>query len=146
MGLHGSNSFSRIAEQDTGTYLCMINFDMVGKSGNENKDLIVLNSGSSKEWKNMLNISKGELKKVKRTPLAFGRSDHSPFYEIGLPVLFLHTGTHSDYHTPNDLPDKLNYEGMVHIYHFSINLINEIEKSREIPFRRIPLSRITTLF
>ena len=40
------------------------------------------------------------------------RSDHWPFLHRGVPALFFHTGLHPDYHTPNDRPDKINYDKM----------------------------------
>lgn len=40
------------------------------------------------------------------------RSDHWPFLVRGIPVLFLTTGFHPDYHTPADTADKLNYSKM----------------------------------
>lgn len=43
------------------------------------------------------------------------RSDQWPFLHHGVPALFIHTGLHPDYHTPEDLPDRLNYEKMTRI-------------------------------
>ena len=40
------------------------------------------------------------------------RSDHWPFLFHRVPALFVHTGLHPDYHTPNDEPDKLDYDKM----------------------------------
>jgi hypothetical protein len=39
-------------------------------------------------------------------------SDHYSFYSGGIPILFIHTGLHGDYHRPSDDPEKLNYDGM----------------------------------
>ncbi len=43
------------------------------------------------------------------------RSDHYNFARNGVPVLFFFTGTHEDYHGPNDEPDRLLYEKMSRI-------------------------------
>jgi S1-C subfamily serine protease len=47
-------------------------------------------------------------------------------------VLFLSTGAHSDYHTPADTPDKINYEGMMEVIDFvelvTVKLSNSPEK------------------
>jgi hypothetical protein len=40
------------------------------------------------------------------------RSDNWPFFDRGVPAILFHTGLHPDYHTPNDTPEKLNYEKM----------------------------------
>lgn len=37
------------------------------------------------------------------------RSDHVPYAERGVPALFFSTNLHSDYHTPRDEPDRINY-------------------------------------
>jgi hypothetical protein len=38
--------------------------------------------------------------------------DQYPFFQHGIPVLFLHSGLHDDYHSPKDTPDKINSDGM----------------------------------
>ena len=38
----------------------------------------------------------------------FGPSDHASFARAGIPVLFLFTGLHDDYHRPSDDVGKLN--------------------------------------
>lgn len=43
------------------------------------------------------------------------RSDHWPFLFNNIPALFIHTGLHPDYHTQEDLPEKLNYNKMVKV-------------------------------
>ncbi len=40
------------------------------------------------------------------------RSDNWPFLERGVPAILFHTGLHPDYHTPNDTPEKVNYDKM----------------------------------
>ena len=40
------------------------------------------------------------------------RSDNWPFLHRGVPAILFHTGLHPDYHTPNDTPEKINYDKM----------------------------------
>lgn len=40
------------------------------------------------------------------------RSDHWPFLNRGVPAVWIHTGLHPDYHTPNDDAERINYEKM----------------------------------
>jgi Zn-dependent M28 family amino/carboxypeptidase len=40
------------------------------------------------------------------------RSDHWPFLNNGVPAVWVHTGLHPDYHTPNDDADRINYPKM----------------------------------
>ena len=40
------------------------------------------------------------------------RSDHWPFLNNGVPAVWVHTGLHPDYHTPNDDAERINYPKM----------------------------------
>jgi hypothetical protein len=42
----------------------------------------------------------------------FARSDHYNFVKKDIPVLFFSSGIHTDYHTPGDVPEKLDYNKM----------------------------------
>lgn len=59
----------------------------------------------------------------------YGPSDHSSFYAKKVPVLFLWTGTHEDYHKPSDTADKINYEDEAHILSFVERIIRSIDAS-----------------
>jgi aminopeptidase YwaD len=59
----------------------------------------------------------------------YGPSDHSSFYRKKVPVLFLWTGTHEDYHKPSDTADKINYEDEAHILSFVERIIRSIDAS-----------------
>lgn len=43
------------------------------------------------------------------------RSDQWPFLQNGVPAVFVHTGLHPDYHTENDVPERINYDKMERI-------------------------------
>jgi hypothetical protein len=57
----------------------------------------------------------------------YGPSDHSSFYAKKVPVLFLWTGTHEDYHKPSDTADKINYEDESHILSFVTRIIRSVD-------------------
>ncbi|HEV2884028.1 MAG TPA: M20/M25/M40 family metallo-hydrolase [Pyrinomonadaceae bacterium] len=59
----------------------------------------------------------------------FGPSDHSSFYAKQIPVLFIWTGTHEDYHKPSDTADKINYEGEVQILRLVARIVNDIDQN-----------------
>ena len=40
-----------------------------------------------------------------------GPSDHASFYLQNIPVIYFSTGAHSDYHTPNDDSEFINFKG-----------------------------------
>jgi len=43
------------------------------------------------------------------------RSDHWPFLQSGVPAVWFHTGLHPDYHTPDDDPERIEYEKMTRV-------------------------------
>jgi hypothetical protein len=65
-------------------------------------------------------------------------SDHYGFYSKRIPVAYLTTGLHYDYHTPRDVSRKINYDGMVSIIKFSEDFINKSEEAGKITFRKVP--------
>ncbi len=58
-----------------------------------------------------------------------------------IPVLFLFTGTHSDYHKPSDDTDKINFTGLKHITQYVFNLANALAEAENIPFTKTKLSQ-----
>src|SRR5260370_11290325 len=63
----------------------------------------------------------------------YGSSDHSSFYAKQVPVLFVWTGTHNDYHKPSDTADKINYEGEALIVSFVARIVRDIDQSDKRP-------------
>src|SRR5207248_3623135 len=59
----------------------------------------------------------------------YGPSDHSSFYAKQVPVLFVWTGNHEDYHKPTDTADKLNYEGEARIISFVRDIAGALDAS-----------------
>jgi S1-C subfamily serine protease len=52
-----------------------------------------------------------------------GPSDHASFYRKDMPVLFMFTGSHSDYHKSTDDADKINYAGQAAIVRYVQNIV-----------------------
>ena len=50
-----------------------------------------------------------------------------------MPIAFLHTGSHPDYHTPNDTADRINYDGLQQIAKYVFELITEIADMEKTP-------------
>ncbi|MFH2095680.1 MAG: M28 family peptidase, partial [Bacteroidota bacterium] len=42
-------------------------------------------------------------------------SDHYPFYEKGIPVVYYNTGLHPQYHSPEDEVSRIDYSKMKRI-------------------------------
>jgi hypothetical protein len=86
-----------------------LNLDMVGRL---DKKLILQGVGSSGLWRGEIerrNVPVG-------LPITLQEDSYLPtdanvFYLRGVPILSAFTGSHSEYHTPRDTPEKLNYPG-----------------------------------
>jgi hypothetical protein len=90
--------------------VAMINMDMVGRM--RANHLTVNGGDSAKEWRELV-APACKAAKVECTigGSGYGPSDHMPFYRSGVPVLFLFTGNHRDYHTVTDDTEKINAAG-----------------------------------
>ena len=63
----------------------------------------------------------------------YGPSDHSSFYSKKVPVLFLFTGAHEDYHKPSDTADKINYEGEARVLSFAREIVYDLQAAERRP-------------
>jgi len=118
MGLVGSKYLSENAPIDLGQVQVMINLDMVGRL-KEDRQLQIGGVGTSPGLQALLeslNASYGFTLKFANE--GFGPSDHAAFYAKDVPVLFISTGAHPDYHTPSDGVDAINLEGMQEVLNY----------------------------
>lgn len=135
MGLIGSKYFVNSNLIPMEKIQIMINMDMVGKL-NEEKILNVSGTQTGIGLEKKLNKA-FNLYGIQSTfnSQGYGPSDHSSFYVNDVPVLFFFTGGHSDYHTPEDDYEKLNYNGMEIIKNLLFSLINTFDQSDKIVFQ-----------
>jgi len=125
MGLLGSRYFTENPLVPLEQVSLMVNLDMIGRM--RDRHLQVSGTGTSAEAEGILKyFAIGDSIQLMMSPEGFGASDHSSFYGKNIPVLFLTTGVHADYHTPDDSPDKLNYVDMVYVADFAYNLIDSV--------------------
>lgn len=108
-GLDGSREFAGSNAIPPGQIAAMVNFDMVGRLRN---NAVAADNGGSARWEAMLaNTNASDLLIDLRT-VCKGCSDHASFSALGVPHLWFYTGTHPDYHTPQDDEHLINYDGM----------------------------------
>jgi Tol biopolymer transport system component/Iap family predicted aminopeptidase len=103
-----------VKHASTKDIVAMINMDMVGRM--RNNHLVVNGGDSAKEWKELVQPA-CDAARVDCTisGSGYGPSDHMSFYVAGVPVLFMFTGNHLDYHTATDDADKINSAGGVRV-------------------------------
>lgn len=87
-----------------------LNMDMVGRL---QEKLVLQGIGSSAAWQKLIeqaNVPLGLSLTLQDD--SYLPTDASVFFMHGVPILSAFTGNHSEYHTPRDTPEKLNYEGI----------------------------------
>ena len=102
----------------------MLNLDMVGRLRAEALTLIATSSSSG--WEEVAEAANTQSLVLNYVDANIGRSDQACFYEAGRPAIFLHTGTHEEYHTPYDDVELINSEGMVRIGSFAIAVLLDL--------------------
>ncbi len=113
-GLYGSDYFIEHSSVPADKIYCMINMDMIGRLRSHN--LLVGGTGSAKEFDEWLKPHfEASGLTISAVPSGRGPSDHSNFFTAGVPVLFMFTGEHDDYHTPADRGYTVNPAGAVEI-------------------------------
>ncbi|MEE2640931.1 MAG: M28 family peptidase [Planctomycetota bacterium] len=107
------------------------NMDMVGRF---DKKLILQGIASSSDWRSAIERRNAPiglpLSLVEDTNLP---TDATSFYEAGVPILSAFTGSHSDYHTPRDTPEKLDYDKAAQIARLIGLLVREFSLSAAPP-------------
>jgi aminopeptidase YwaD len=132
LGLYGSKAFVKEEGADSLKTAYMINMDMVGRLNDSTKALTVGGVGTSPAWANVVETLDKDFKLVIDSS-GVGPSDHTSFYNAGIPVLFFFTGTHKDYHKPTDKADLINYKGEVDVIKSIEKVVAKIDKNNEKP-------------
>ena len=112
--------------------VAMVNLDMVGRM--RDHAMSVSGTGTSSSFKAMVEeVAQLSGVHVSCIPDGYGPSDQASFVAADIPVLFLTTGGHMEYHTPADVPSTLNYDGMQQTLDFSKQLIARLAALPETP-------------
>jgi aminopeptidase YwaD len=134
LGLLGSKYFLDNATIDVSTINYMINMDMIGRLSDSTKTLTIGGIGTSNIFTEVITNSIGKAFMVKYDSSGTGPSDHNSFYRKNIPVLFFFTGLHTDYHTPTDDAEKINYEGETFIITAITTMIKTLDKKEKLTF------------
>jgi aminopeptidase YwaD len=133
MGLLGSKFWlDNTTRNITPNY--MINMDMVGRYDTAHK-LTIGGYGTSPVWGAVFAAEKNSLV-IKFDSTGSGPSDHAAFYRKDIPVLFLFTGSHSDYHKATDDWEKVNYDAEKDIVKLVYNTIVLTDDKGKLPFTK----------
>jgi hypothetical protein len=126
MGLLGSRFFIENPIIPIDSIVAMINVDMVGRMSAD-KALQVGGVKTSLESEGLIDKVNEVFKfNMAKSPEGYGPSDHASFYGKDIPVFFISTGAHVDYHTPNDKIDRINFEGLFETSQFIEAIVTEL--------------------
>ena len=111
-GLIGSDYFVKHPPLPLDHVAAMLNMDMVGRLKND--DLLIGGAGTARGFDAIVAdaVAGTGLHTSTFERGGLGPSDHMSFALRHIPVLFLFTGLHADYHRPTDTADKVNYAGI----------------------------------
>ena len=131
LGMVGSWYFLNRSFQEVDNIVAMINLDMVGRSGRDNR-MQVYTADANVELMEIINGLSGRALSIapQYTPTDYFPSDHRLFYEKGIPVALFTSGMHRDYHTVRDTPDKLDYKQMERLSEY-VFAMTEVIANRE---------------
>ena len=109
-----------------------LNLDMVGRM--RDHALSVSGTGTSSGFKALAEqVAEQTNVNISCVPDGYGPSDQASFVAADIPVFFLTTGGHMEYHTPADIPSTLNYDGMQQTLEYTQELITRLSAMPETP-------------
>jgi hypothetical protein len=125
MGLVGSKAFTANPPVNAENMIAMFNFDMVGRLDSVSNAISIGGTQTAKETEEIITrLNPGF--KLAMSGEGIGPSDHASFYLQDIPVFFISTGAHSEYHTPYDDADAINYIGAKKVAEFAHLLVHEL--------------------
>ncbi len=149
-GLIGSKQFVEwMKKEDTGRkhlpnnikgIVAMVNLDMVGRM--RDNSLSVSGTGTSSNFKALAEqVAEKTSVNISCTADGYGPSDQASFVAADIPVLYLTTGGHMEYHTPADVPSTINYDGMQQTLNYTKELVTQLANLPDAPgFINVPSS------
>lgn len=124
-GLRGSKWFVEHPTIPGDRTALMVNMDMVGRLRSDD-----LSVGGMESAKGMIDVMRPVFERsgltIRADPSGRGPSDHASFYGAGIPVVFVYTGNHDEYHTPMDKGYTLNPEGAAKIVAMVTDMVTTV--------------------
>ncbi|GIW70641.1 MAG: hypothetical protein KatS3mg102_0183 [Planctomycetota bacterium] len=137
-GLLGSQHYVRHPALPLKHCVLMLNLDMVGRS--RGGRAVLLGATSGQGLLELMVPKAAELGlRLEVQPYMVPNSDHYPFYCEKVPVAFLTTGLHPDYHRPGDDADKIEADGLARVARLAYRtaLLAADEPSRRFSWREV---------
>jgi len=138
LGLLGSKYWTAHPTIPVSAIDMMLNVDMVGRLRDDR--LVVFGSRTAAGLRRVAVEHNTRLKQPMTLDFNWdllANSDHHPFFSKDIPVLFLHTGLHGQYHRPSDDADRIAWTGLERVTRLLLRLTHDAACRPETPgFRR----------
>ncbi|MEQ9408059.1 MAG: M20/M25/M40 family metallo-hydrolase [Fuerstiella sp.] len=106
--------------------VAMLNYDMIGTLRNNRVD--VNGVGTAAEFQAIAEAAdEASPLEIKIIPHPYAGSDHLPFFQKQIPVMFCFTGVTPRYHTPDDRFEAINVPGVVDVIDYTESLLRGID-------------------
>ncbi len=126
-GLVGSKFLARNMPVPTEKVVGMFNFDMIGRYNSDKGLISIGGTGTAIESDSLIDVAAKKYSfGVAKSADGYGPSDHASFYSVGVPVFFISTGAHADYHTPHDDTEFIDEAMAQQIAAFSADLVEMV--------------------
>lgn len=131
MGLLGAFHYVKEPPFPLENTVAMINFDMIGWL--REKKLTVFNWSSAEAFGPVLEKANEPFELNLNLSNNFGGSDHLPFFQRQIPVMFFHTGLTDTYHKPEDDFETIDCDGALTVIEYTEAVIDGLAKLDEPP-------------
>ncbi|UCG86055.1 MAG: M28 family peptidase [Gemmatimonadota bacterium] len=131
LGFLGAFHYAQNPTVPPDSIVAMINLDMVGRL--RNNTLIIGGAHTAELWDLLLNEANDDRLVLDYNDGGLHRSDQYPFYLLGKPVLFFHTGLHAEYHQPEDDVWLINLDGMLEVGNLALTVLRDVAIREERP-------------
>jgi hypothetical protein len=137
-GLRGSTYFAAHPPMPLRQLKACLTADMLGRSMANVMDEYVFVLGSERSTHLRQLVEKTPTPKGLKigrlgADLVGTRSDYGPFRDRSVPFLFFSTGQHPDYHSPSDLPERVDYRKLQRISVYIRDLVKRLANDDDAP-------------
>ncbi len=137
-GLLGSRHWVGHPTVELKQVVALVNMDMIGRSRRGRLHVGGVGTGAGLgEIVETAGVAQGLT--LGTSPGGSAPSDNLAFFRKKIPVLFVFTGIHDDYHRPTDTADKIDYPGLERVTRFARDVVEALaDRPERLVFTRPP--------
>ncbi len=114
--------------------ICDINIDMIGRNAPD-KLLVTPTSGRKQDYNGLVRLTESLAPSEGFPDLGsadayYTRSDHANFAKLGIPVMFLFSDVHEDYHRPTDDADKIDFDKVRRVSRLVLRILDALQADK----------------